>query len=127
MWLPFLCTNNWWTTCFPLPDYSQEFSIALTYKFLPVSIFLPTTFKSHTGECHIFPVITKKDGQPVLRRIDYVGLPTDWPVANISSNILYDFDTAATKADHYLVLAEFALATITKRGAAAPPGGQNLD
>ena len=77
-------------------------------------VFLPAAFLSHTGDRHTFTGITKKDGKPTNRRIDYVGLPTDWLQATTTSNVIYDFNTVATKADHFPTYVHFKFTTTTQ-------------
>ena len=78
------------------------------------NVFLPATFPSHTGESHTFTGITKADGKPTKRRVDDVGLPTDWLAATTSSKAIYDFNTVATKADHFPTFADYKLITTTQ-------------
>ena len=105
--------------CFHCGDHqTREEEDAHTPDFLSLlseaNIFLPSTFSSHTGERHIFTGFIKKDGQPTQRRIDYVGLPTDWLQATTTSKVIYDFNTVANKADHFPTYAYFKHATTTQ-------------
>ena len=90
--------------------HTQDFLSLLS----EANIFLPFTFCSRQGERHTFTGITKNDGQPTRRRIDYVGLPIDWLRANTTSKVIYDFNTVATKADHFPTYAQFKHATTTQ-------------
>ena len=78
------------------------------------NIFLPAAFLSHAGGRHTFTGITNTDGKPTNRRIDYVGLPTDWLQATTTSNVIYDFNTVATKADHFPTCVHFKFITTTQ-------------
>ena len=62
-------------------------------------VFLPSTFSQfHAGDRHTHVGIDTK-GTPNLRRIDFVALPIGWRHAHVAHSILYDFNTAAKKAD----------------------------
>ena len=60
--------------------------------------FLPAIFPSHARERHTFTGITKADGKPTKRRIDYVGIPIDWLAATSSFKVMCDFNKESQDA-----------------------------
>ncbi|CAE7462360.1 CFDP2 [Symbiodinium sp. CCMP2592] len=63
-------------------------------------LFLPSTFaSSHHGPSHTW-VAPSGAGH----RLDYIAVPTQWPIEGVKSTVLYQFESLQLSVDHYPVL-----------------------
>ena len=65
-------------------------------------VFLPSTFESS----HVGPSGTWRHSSGSWSRIDYVGLPLQWPLTSCQSWVSEDIDVSLVKEDHRVVLVD---------------------